>query len=210
MNNLDHRIEHILHEISPNHAVLDIGCEHHNIEIVDTEAWLHKYLYGKVKYILGIDILESEIEKLKNFNYNVIVADAENFELNQKFDITIAGELIEHLSNPGKLLERCKDHLKDKGKLILTTPNAWCVLNQISVIFKGFPLLNIEHTCWYDRQTIFQLLILHSFRIEKFEFIKNTKGARGWLISYILYIIGLKQLGGSGLFLECSLKRKTP
>jgi len=206
---MDYRIKLILQEIDSNDTVLDIGCVHHSAEVANTAKWLHKYLYGKAKYVLGMDILECEVEKLRNSGYNVIVADAENFKLDQKFDVIIAGELIEHLSNPGKFLERCKDHLKDKGKLILTTPNAWCILNLISVIFKGFPPLNVEHTCWYDKKTVAQLLDRYGFKIDKFDFVKPPRGARGWLLAHMLYNLGFKQLGGVGLFVVCRRESDT-
>ncbi len=72
---------------------------------------------------LGIDIEEKEIIKMKKEGYNVICANVETMQLNLKFDVIIAGELIEHLHNPGLFLNTLYEHLRDEGKLILTTPN---------------------------------------------------------------------------------------
>ena len=46
-----------------------------------------------------MDILSSEENVLKK-GYNIIKGNAEIFDFEEEFDIIIAGELIEHLSNP--------------------------------------------------------------------------------------------------------------
>ena len=75
-----------------------------------------------------MDYEADEIEKLKAAGYNVVSADATHFDLQQKFDAIVAGELIEHLSNPGLFLDCSSRHLQNNGLLILTTPNANCLI----------------------------------------------------------------------------------
>jgi 2-polyprenyl-3-methyl-5-hydroxy-6-metoxy-1,4-benzoquinol methylase len=197
------RIKLILHEIDPDDSVLDIGCVNHTAFAEDKEEWLHKYLYDKAKYVLGIDCAESEVEKLKDRGYNVVVADAENMQLGTQFDVIVAGELIEHLSNSGRFLEGCKEHLKGDGKLVLTTPNVWWVVRMMSVIFRGFAELHEEHTCWYDKKSLNQLLTRHGFKIEKVEFVPAPHGSLLCAFTRWLYRLGLKQLGGHTLFVVC-------
>jgi len=50
--------------------------------------------------------------------------DAEFIPFRSKsFDIIVAGELIEHLSDPKRFLEECHRTLTDEGVLIISTPN---------------------------------------------------------------------------------------
>lgn len=59
------------------------------------------------------------------------------FNLRERFDTIIVGEVIEHVENPTKLIKDVRRHLKNGGRMILTTPNAtgiqyirnpsWCV-----------------------------------------------------------------------------------
>lgn len=67
---------------------------------------------------------EEGLKKLRSDGYNVRLMDAESLRLGEKFDVVIAGEIIEHLPNPGRFLERARAHLADGGELIVTVPNA--------------------------------------------------------------------------------------
>ena len=96
--------------------VLDLGCVQHSLEKATRDDWLHGILSQYAGCILGVDILEKEVEKIKKMGYNVVCADVEKMDLPEKdFDVIVAGELIEHLANPGLFLENCRKHLKDGG-----------------------------------------------------------------------------------------------
>ena len=75
----------------------------------------------------GLDIDKDRIHKLREKGYNVIYDDVQKLEnlakLNKKFDVIIAGELIEHLESPDVFLDDIKKFLNENGILILTTPN---------------------------------------------------------------------------------------
>ncbi|KKU98756.1 MAG: Methyltransferase type 11, partial [Candidatus Jorgensenbacteria bacterium GW2011_GWC1_48_8] len=58
---------------------------------------------------------------------NYKCADLESFigsiGNNRKFDLIIAIELVEHLSNPEKFIKNCFSILKPNGRVLITTPN---------------------------------------------------------------------------------------
>ena len=83
------RIHLILNEILPDDSVLDIGCADHFAEMSVEDRWLHKHLYTKTKSVLGMDLAESEVEKLQNKGYNVIQGNAE--KIGDRFCIKQAG-----------------------------------------------------------------------------------------------------------------------
>jgi 2-polyprenyl-3-methyl-5-hydroxy-6-metoxy-1,4-benzoquinol methylase len=142
--------------------VLDIGClggETH----VDVSRTAHGMLATRARSCLGIDIDSSEIRRWQGLGYDVLLADAENFHINRTFDLIVAADLIEHLGNPGQFLERAKAHLRPRGLLCIVTPNAHS-LNSAFKSLAGLTLqVNPEHTCWYDRTTLRQLLSRYGF-----------------------------------------------
>jgi len=71
--------------------VLDIGCVDHKLEKSESPLWVHAFLKSHSKNVVGIDILEKEVKNLKERSYNVVYGDAENFNLDKKFDIVFAG-----------------------------------------------------------------------------------------------------------------------
>lgn len=149
-------------------SILDVGCvgsfPENLEEKIQNNVWLYRELEKRFKRVVGIDIAKEEIPKLKKIGYNVQYGNAEDFELNEKFDTIVAGELIEHLSNPGNFLDACRNHLKEDGVVILTTPSAFCFEYFVKKCF-GMLQINSEHSAWYDEKTLTQLAERHHFDV---------------------------------------------
>src|SRR5438067_3189052 len=94
-------------------TVLDIGCVNHSFETALSlgDKWLHKRLKGVSKSLVGIDILESDAKKLNALGYNILVRNAENFELGKTFDVVNCGDIIEHVSNVGLFFSSIEKHM---------------------------------------------------------------------------------------------------
>lgn len=114
-------------------------------------SYINKFVKGK--NILDIGSKEGFVHKLlveENPDREIFTLDKEEGDfridldkpkkgkkINKKFDIIIAGEIIEHLESPINFVKYCKSLLKKNGRLIITTPNAtglqyirnpaWCV-----------------------------------------------------------------------------------
>lgn len=150
--------------------VLDVGCVEHSLDRRNRErVWVHDVLRQNAGSLLGIDIACEDIERLHGLGYNVVCENAEGFDLGATFDVIFAGELIEHLANPGTFLECCRQHLRDDGTLILTTPNAFSVYRLFSTIgrWTNDPYANAEHTCWYSPRVLQSLLRRYGFAIRE-------------------------------------------
>ncbi len=182
----------IIGKIVSHKNVLDIGCVDHDYEKAiknNKDAWLHGFICKKAQKCTGIDLEKNEINKLNKLGYHCIHANAENFRLNEKFDVIVAGEVIEHLYNPGKFLECVKKHLKKGGKFILTTPNPYHYRQIIQILLAGRPYLRSDHTCIFEPQTLSYLMKQHEFEIEDIYWINFTpnKYTLGYIISKIGY-----------------------
>ena len=122
------------------------------------------------KSLIGVDILKKEIKKLNKLGYDLICQDVEKLKLNKKFDVIIAGELIEHLSNPGLMIESAKKHLKKKGILIITTPNPYALDKCLRPLVSSSQPANPEHTALFTKETMKELVRRHGFRIKKIHY----------------------------------------
>lgn len=97
----------------------------------------------------------------------IVYGNMESCELKEIFDIVVAGDVIEHVNNPGLFLDNIRRHLRSDGKLIITTPNAkWP-----TVFLKPNP----THVLWHDRYTVATLLERHHFQITRFEYYAGNK-----------------------------------
>ena len=62
--------------------------------------------------LTGLDIDAEGIEAMGKAGYHVVCGDVASVRLNQKYDLIIAAEVIEHLPNPGLALAILKRILK--------------------------------------------------------------------------------------------------
>jgi SAM-dependent methyltransferase len=169
------RTEKILHWVK-GPKVLDVGCTSHTLEL-GSPHWLHGRLREKFSSVVGIDVSMKNVEILREHGFsNLYVQSAEEFNLSEKFDTIVAGELIEHLANPGLFLQQARQHLDDQGIVVLTTPNAFSLAYFLYAILK-FPKTchNLEHTCWFCPRTITELAERCGFKIVHFELLDDYR-----------------------------------
>ncbi|MFH1868841.1 MAG: class I SAM-dependent methyltransferase [Candidatus Omnitrophota bacterium] len=147
--------EKIIMEYVKDKDVLDIGSIGQN-----KEYSLWSDIKQHAKSLTGIDIISSEEEA-------VVKGNIEDYNFNRKFDVVIAGDVIEHVDNQGLLLDNIKKHLKEDGVVIITTPNArW-----LSVLKRSNP----THMLWHDRFTLKAIVEKHSFKIVRFFYYYGNK-----------------------------------
>jgi SAM-dependent methyltransferase len=153
--------------------VLDLGCIDHSAETALTlgEAWLHRRLKREASELVGVDQLADDAEQLRVLGYEIVVTDVEHFDLGRRFDLIVAGDLIEHLSNPGHFLESVATHLADDGRVILTTPNAFNAEQFALAIVREEIRVNIEHVLWFDPQTLYTLVERSPLAVSEFRWL---------------------------------------
>lgn len=135
-------------------VVLDVGFLGQGIQ-KDNPKWPHALLKSTAKEVYGVDLkLDPEFKDEAHYQE----ASAESFSFPRTFDVIFAGDLIEHLSNPGLFLDCCKKHLKSGGKLILTTPNTFNLFNMAEKLTKREPTVNPDHTFYFNSRTLSKLL----------------------------------------------------
>ena len=103
---LVHRVEFIKQACSGK-KVLHLGCTNwpYTQDSIDNGMLLHNELAKSASELYGFDFDQEGIDVLeKAGTKNLYQADLEKLdevELNESFDVIIAGEMIEHLNNPG-------------------------------------------------------------------------------------------------------------
>jgi len=168
LSNLQEYLENFVQD----KEVLDVGFAGDKDVSMDSPYWVHKLIRENAKYVLGMDYDRNAVQKLKALGYNCIYGNAQNFNLNRKFDVIFAGELIEHLENPGLFLECAKRHLKKGGLLIITTPNQFSFVRFIGNFF-GILNENKEHVSVHNEKTLLHLLERKGFLVNDVSYFTN-------------------------------------
>lgn len=208
-----------------NKNVLHLGFIQHNLyeQKIKENDWLHSKIDSVAKTLVGFDYLKNDVNILKNkYKYEAYYADVMNLKdvnLDKTFDVIVCGELIEHIENPGLMLDGIKRFMNKETILIITTPNPW-MKERINLINSGIledQWLNKEHVSWYSYQTLKQLLerkdfievdYSYYFGNSKNDFFNNTNGFFGKLrLLKRKYILSkCKRENYDGLFFIAKLK----
>lgn len=158
----------VIKEKISGREVLDLGCVDHEASHEEGKDWLHRKIREKAKSVLGVDYAAEEVMRLRDKGYEVVQGNVETLVLHQTFDVVIAGNIIEHLSNPGLFLETVKSHLKQNSLFILTTDNCYGLRSLKAVFFSDGIQPNKEHSMAFEEEVLRQLLERHGFQITDF------------------------------------------
>ena len=106
--------------IGKNKTILEVGCGPGSQSKV-----FHESLGCDV---VGIEIDPARAEKARTYCREVHVANLESEDLGaflkeEKFDVIVCADVLEHLRNPGDLLVELKNFLKPDGYLVTSIPN---------------------------------------------------------------------------------------
>lgn len=153
-----------------NKTVLHLGCAGDYLSY-GKNACLHYRISQVVSQLSGVELNHNLLGLIKEWvpESELIKywhGDAETLEklgINGKYDVVLAGSIIEHLSNPGKMLSGLTNYLNDKGELIIVTPNVFGLLQFIRVCIMRREAVNPEHTCWFSVQTLSELCARYNF-----------------------------------------------
>lgn len=148
--------------------VLHIGaCDApYTLQKFKNNLLLHTKLSKVSREILGIDIDKDAIEFLSQEGYdNIVYYNMDNLgDLEFKPEVIVFGETIEHLTNLGCALENIKKITNDECELLISTPNAFYIMNFFNSIRKKEEA-HEDHKVLFSYQTLKQLLESKSFEI---------------------------------------------
>lgn len=111
-------IKHISHDFTSPICVLEVGCA------TGSTLGRIKYLYPNSQ-VYGIELNET-VAALGAVSFDIICGNIESIELPYNmnfFDYIILGDVLEHLTWPGAVLERLKPYLKENGCILASIPN---------------------------------------------------------------------------------------
>ena len=168
-----------LEECIRGKSVLHVGCSDFPIteQRIKDKNLLHLKLHNSGKEIVGIDLSEEGIGILKKHGFNnVLVMDAENIELTRKFDVILAGDVLEHLNNPGKFFEKAISLLSPNAEVIIGVPSA-LTINNFKAWFGLWEQVHCDHTFYFSPKTLSALCARYKLVPVKLVFTVQPQGA---------------------------------
>jgi len=140
--------------VGHNKKVLELGCAGGHV----TRA-----LNKQGCRVTGIEIDPESAMRAKAFADEVITADlcdlswADKLEP-EEFDVVLAGDVLEHLSVPHRVLRACRALLKPSGTLVVSLPNIAHVDARLALLqgrfdYRPWGLLDDSHLRFYTKES---------------------------------------------------------
>jgi SAM-dependent methyltransferase len=172
------RVEFLL-GLCDGKRVVHVGfVDEHRLETkLDEGNWLHARLAEAAGSIVGLDSAEDGVQWARAQGFEAHTVDAQSPKAVARLglepaDVVVAGEIIEHLDAPGPFLRGLRALLKPDGVLVVTTPNAYRLLNFLAPA-SGSELIHPDHTAWHSPHTLRNLLVRNGWDVEGMAYYQN-------------------------------------
>jgi SAM-dependent methyltransferase len=137
--------------------VLDVGCARGELG--------GKFINNLKIEFNGIEPFETDAKIATTIGYKVWTEKIETAlpKINTKFEIIIAGDVLEHLEHPKNILDNLIEKTTPGGILIISTPNIAHMIVRINLLFGRFDytergILDKTHLRFFTRKTFKKLI----------------------------------------------------
>jgi len=212
----------IIIELIEGKKVVHYGCVDDDEELIEHKAqkgyYLHQAVTEHSKSTIGIDLNKDAFNFLEEEMgiINVVYGNVEDpgtFNLDKKrlkkAEVVLIPDLIEHLNNPGNMLQGIKDHFREDVKVIILTPNPFAWYNFAATLLNK-EIYTPYHTCYFTTESMIVLLKRYGFKVDKIHPVIAPKRRGGIVRAFDASVGKLATFispGFADLYLyECSLE----
>lgn len=161
----------IINFVGSNKVILDVGC---------ASGYLDAEYHRQGGKVFGIEVNVEDAAKARDFCEDIFVGSVDQtldvwpFREN-KFDVIILGDVIEHLTDAPGVITKLASYLKQGGYFVISVPNVAYFLIRLELLFGRFNytsggIMDKTHLHFYTLDSLRQLLNLCHLEVLEIEF----------------------------------------
>ena len=195
------KIKTILPELSGNETFLDIGSGYGTV----TEELIKKGFK-----VYAVEINKKAIEILRQKGFIVYERDiTKPLDIDQKFDIALLLDVLEHVFDPLRLLNETKYLIKKGGYIIVSVPLYFDIIDRIKILltgsiisldnlcygkelYKKFRSYNYDHIRFFRPKEVLELGDILGLELEKIEYFPTTYFGNSKFLKLIIRLFSNK------------------
>ncbi len=178
--------------LKPNSKILDVGC---------SAGYFGEFLIKeKNAAVDGIEYNPDDARVAKKVLNNVYTFDLDSSNwpkelLKNKYDFILFGDVLEHLKNPGEVLEKFRKLLSKKGRVIISIPNIAHVSIRLEILNGSFEyeklgIIDETHLKYFTFKSFSRLLSDAGYKVIDYD--QTTIPVSKDVINKYLQSVGLK------------------
>jgi O-antigen biosynthesis protein len=169
----NHSVAKIIRFVGDRKKVIDFGC---------STGYLARFLQQHDCTITGVEINPEDAKLAEGYCNRVLVTDLDLESIpalfpEEKFDVAVFGDVLEHLKNPWKVLEEARFILNPDGYIIASIPNIAHGAVRLALLrgefqYSKLGILDDTHLRFFTRKTVQDLFDYSGYLIDE---IQTTK-----------------------------------
>ena len=204
------RVNFILERIRGK-KVLHIGCADWPFteNKVKKGSLLHQKMVGVANKLVGLDLVRQGVTIMQEAGIdNVYVVNSEMSVydyLHDKFDVVVAGEILEHVLNAGNVFDSIKTVCHKKSVVIITAPN-FAPIKRLPRLLWRNENVHPDHVCYYSFSTLSQLFSQCDFEPIEWRVYWRDVGTISKVVNRVLRMIPFLQYYADGFCVLCAVR----
>ncbi|MDH4127181.1 MAG: class I SAM-dependent methyltransferase [Spirochaetota bacterium] len=182
--NFKKRLSYIYKKIGKSNisSVIEVGCAYGFFA-----EELKRELSSQLEYYIGFDVVQKAIDYGTNvLKQNLICGEYLNYPLEKRFTDAFFWDVIEHLKEPHKVIEKISHELYTGGRIYITTGDIDSFLSRIQK--ENWRMIHPpSHIHYFSKKTINLLLEKNGFKI-----LSITKPGISRTLKHIYYLQFIK------------------
>jgi O-antigen biosynthesis protein len=168
-----HSVAKIIRFVGDRKKIIDFGC---------STGYLARFLQQHDCRVTGVEINPEDAKLAEEYCDRVLVTDLDLESIpalfpEEKFDVAIFGDVLEHLKNPWKILEEAQSILNPDGYVIASIPNIAHGAVRLALLrgefqYSKLGILDNTHLRFFTRKTVQDLFEYSGYLIDE---IQTTK-----------------------------------
>lgn len=147
--------------LRPGERVLDLGCEPH----------IARMFADRGCEVTGVGLADIAGGGLSDY-YRRDLAGGINLRTDEPFDTVVAADILEHLSQPERILAEAADYLRPDGRVIVSVPNVAFLPVRLMLLAGRFTyarrgIMDSTHLRFFTRSSLKRLAEQQGYRVER-------------------------------------------
>jgi hypothetical protein len=174
--------DEIIVDLVRDARVVHLGCADwpYTDRRIEEGRLLHDLLLKASRHCIGVDLNDERLDRIREEYPEDEFTTFADLGTISKESVLVAGEVIEHIENPGSFLESLSNRVQAGTQLLITTPNAQSLKQALRGLVGG-EVQHPDHVVLFTQNTLVELASRYGWECTSFSYYNSRTRSRSFL-----------------------------